>query len=336
MGEFIQYPDRLSLAQLPTPIQALTRFPEKHAFGDCSIFIKRDDQTGAVTSGNKVRKLEFVLADALANKATVLITCGGVQSNHCRTTVLLAAQLGLQCHLILRGEAGELDNPDGNFFINHIVGAEISCYSSRDFKAHFNRILAGLMSDYQAKGETPYFIPMGASDGTGVWGYVNACQEISEFCATTQTRFTDIVCATGSGGTLAGLIAGNAIYKLGAQVHGINVCDNAVYFKQKVRQDLIEWHRKYDIRDIDVNELDINIIDGYVGAGYAKADKEVIETIKEMARSQGLILDPIYTGKAFNGLIREIGKGTFNASANILFLHTGGVFGLYSQRDKFY
>lgn len=328
------WPNRLSLARLPTPVEPLQRFFNDGDVGNCRVWIKRDDQTGCVTSGNKVRKLEFTLAEALEQKASVLITCGGVQSNHCRTTALLASRLGLKCHLLLRGEPDELKNKSGNLFLNQLVGAEISCYSSVVFKRDFNKLLEQTCQFYLDKGEKPFFIPMGASDATGVWAYINACKELSESQGQLPA-FTDIVCATGSGGTLAGLIAGNALFDLGARVHGINVCDNAAYFERKVMEDLNAWQQKYDPVGIDVNKLEVNIVDGYVGEGYARASGEVISMIKRMAQVEGIILDPIYTGKAFYGLVSEIQKGYFGRDARILFIHTGGVFGLFSQAEKF-
>jgi D-cysteine desulfhydrase len=332
----LRTPPRLPLAQLPTPIQALQRIAIAQA--DTKIWLKRDDLTGCATSGNKVRKLEFTLAEAKQAGADVIITCGGVQSNHARATAILGAQLGLKVHLLLRGEPEELSGK-GNHFLDQLAGATITCYPSRIYVSQFRQLVDDLCAHYRQQGLNPYFITTGASDATGVWGYLHACEEIRMQSRALGVHFDHIVCAVGSGGTLAGLVAGEKIHGLNSTIWGINVCETAEIFEQKSRQDLRDWQLKFPASvdaAIDVEQLPIRVIDGYVGAGYGKADVPVYELILQLARKEGILLDPTYTGKAFFGLLAELQKGRFQSArvgeeCNILFIHTGGLFGLLAD-----
>ena len=325
----VLYPPRLSLAQIPTPLIPVDRLSER--IGGPRIWIKRDDQTGSGVSGNKIRKLEFSLAKALQQGCDTVITCGGVQSNHCRTTAILCASLGLKCHLILRGSEGE--DIDGNLFLDYLVGAQTSFYSNQDYQVRGDEITAHWEQHYRNLGNKPFSIPVGASDGTGLWGYVAASEELSSDFKANNIHPGHIVSATGSGGTQAGLIAGNSLFGLNAKVWGVNVCDDEAYFLAKVRKDLLQWQEWY-AQPLDVSSLSIDVIDGYVGAGYAKASKAVFETIKLVARLEGVILDPVYTGKAFYGMLDQIKQGRFDGSDDIVFVHTGGIFGLFPQRSQ--
>lgn len=327
----VPYPNRLSLAQLPTPIHPLDRFSAKNGL-DCRLWIKRDDLTGCAASGNKVRKLEFILAEAQLQGADVIITCGGVQSNHARATAILSAQLGMQCHLLLRGEPEELTRT-GNHFLDLLAGANISHYPSREYLAQFETLLNELIQEYRRQGLKPYFIPTGGSDPTGVWGYVQAAAEIR--AASAAMSFDHIVCACGSGGTLAGLIAGASLSGLPAKIWGINVCDTAEHFRHKVLHDLVDWKQKYS-QTCEIDSQAVRIIDGYVGRGYGKSDAPVYRVIRELAALEGILLDPIYTAKAFCGMLSEIKKGQLKDAREVLFIHTGGLFGLMADRDIHY
>ncbi|MCL4154948.1 UNVERIFIED_CONTAM: hypothetical protein GTU68_029944, partial [Idotea baltica] len=288
--------------------------------------------TGSVTSGNKIRKLEFTLARAKEQGANVIITCGGVQSNHCRATAILGAQLGFKVHLILRGE--EPNDLDGNLFLDHLSGAEISYFSPKYYNARLDFIVQEVSDEYRKEGLSPYFITTGASDATGVWGYFQAAEEIALQEKELGFSFDKIVCATGSGGTQAGLTAGALSSELKADVIGIAVCDNEEYFLEKVRQDILEWKTMYKL-DFDLRGLNINVNDNYVGPGYAKAQPEVFRLIKKVMQSEGIGLDPVYTGKAFYGLLEELREGRLDGE-NILFIHTGGLFGLFAQREQYF
>jgi D-cysteine desulfhydrase len=326
----IVFPPRLHLAQLPTPIHPLDRFS---SFIDSPVrlWIKRDDLTGCAASGNKIRKLEFTLAEAQQQGADVIITCGGVQSNHARATALLGAQLGFKVHLLLRGEAEEL-KLTGNYLLDHLAGASISCYPSSVYVSQFDQLVEELIFDYRRRGHKPYFITTGASDSTGVWGYIKGVEELHLQMQQINVSFDHLVCACGSGGTLAGLVAGQHIFQLDCQVWGINICDDAAHFEKKSRDDLRSWRKKFK-RPENIDEWPIHVIDGYVGRGYGKSDKQVYDTIKQLAALEGIILDPVYTGKAFQGLINEIQQGKFQSAKNILFIHTGGIFGLMADSE---
>lgn len=323
-------PARLSLAQLPTPLQLLERLSAE--VGGPRIWVKRDDLTGSVLSGNKVRKLEFALAQALSEGCDSIITCGGSQSNHARATALLCAQLGLHCRLILRGV---VQPPyDGNLLLDHLAGADITIHPEPVYNPNLEQLLADAAAQLRAQGRRPFIIPTGASDGIGLWGYAAACRELREDFARHGIAPRHIVCATGSGGTQGGLNAGVVLEGIDASVWGVAVCDGEAYFRRKVREDLREWQQRYAV-PLDVESLPVRVIDGYVGPGYAQADAPVIATIERVARTEGLILDPVYTGKAFHALLSELPKGRFGNAGDVVFIHTGGVFGIFPQRAHF-
>ncbi|WP_101756985.1 D-cysteine desulfhydrase family protein [Oceanicoccus sp. KOV_DT_Chl] len=331
----VTYPPRISLAQTPTPLQLLERLSAE--IGGPRIWVKRDDMTGSAVSGNKIRKLEFTLAKALADGCDTIITCGGVQSNHCRTTAILCAQLGLQCHLILRGADNE--PVDGNLLLDRLVNAQISYYSNAEYQRRGDEIYQHWIEHYAAQGRKAMAVPVGASDGIGLWGYIACCEELKTDFANANIQPKHIISATGSGGTQGGLTAGSALFNLGAQVHGINVCDDEQYFLNKVHQDLLQWQQWYAgllPADFSIEQLAVSVIDGYVGRGYAQASAEVFATIKHVAQLEGLILDPVYTGKAFDGMIDQIRQGRFADSEDIVFVHTGGILGLFAQREQLF
>ncbi len=317
---------RIELARLPTPLVPLDRLSAE--IGGPRIWLKRDDLTDTTASGNKLRKLEFSVAQALAEHATVLITCGGVQSNHCRATAVIAAQLGLKCQLLLRGRERE-EPADGNLLLDQLVGAEVR-YVSLDEWQNLGEVFEETEAAWRDRGEVPFSIPTGASDEIGLWGYINACQELKADFANNGIDPGFMVSATGSGGTLGGLIVGRQLEQLGTQMVAFNVCDDEAYFVEKISSDIAKWQNRYE-HDLG-GTPPINVIDGYVGPGYGRADPHVFETIHRVARLEGVIFDPVYTGKAFDGMLTEIGKGRFDGADDIVFLHTGGLFGLFPQR----
>jgi D-cysteine desulfhydrase len=321
---------RISLARLPTPLQPLQRFCAKHDLPP--IWIKRDDLTDAAASGNKLRKLEFSVAEAIEQGATALITCGGTQSNHCRATAIVAASLGLKCHLLLRGEP-ELP-ADGNLLLDQLVGANITYLPSRGYNGRLPGEIAKIQEQYAARDELAFAIPIGASDEIGLWGYIVACEELKADFANHDLAPDYIVSATGSGGTAGGLIIGNAAYELGAEVLSVNVCDDEAYFVNKISTDFSSWQDRYGQPEF-AQSLPIQIIDGYVGPGYGMADQAIYDTIAELARTEGIILDPVYTGKAFHGLITELKSGRLKPEREVVFIHTGGIFGLFPHRSHF-
>lgn len=322
-------PPRISLARLPTPVQLLERLSDETG---TRIWLKRDDLTDLVASGNKTRKLEYSIGQALEEKADVLVTWGGVQSNHCRATAAMAARLGLKSHLLLRGQ--EPDDYDGNLMLDHLLGAEVSFLPLDEYRA-MDETYDRIATNYADKGLKTYAIPVGASDEVGLWGYINCAEELARDCAEHEIEVDAIVSATGSGGTLGGLIIGNAISQVAKSVHGINVCDDEEFFLNKIGIDFNAWSARYQ-SELDINQLSINVIDGYVGPGYGRATQDVFETIRKLAELEGIILDPVYTGKAFDGMLREIRSGRFEGMKDIIFVHTGGLFGLFPQRQELF
>lgn len=328
----INYPSRLSLANLPTPITRLDRF--KIPGVDTRIWVKRDELTGTEVSGNKIRKLEFCFAEARDQGCKVVITCGGVQSNHCRATAILGARLGFKVHLILRGEKPEM--PEGNLLLDYLSGATIDYIPQREWKSHFD-YAHELVQRYANEGQKALFIPTGASDEVGLWGYIAASEELKQDFQRLELTPDYIVTATGSGGTQAGLIVGNQLFDLQSQVRAFNVCDDAAWFENKIREDVTLWKQRYEI-DIDAGSLPIETVEGYVGPGYGVAEQPVFDLIRQLATTEGLFLDPVYTGKAFYGMVEELAKGDTGALAgarDVLFVHTGGLFGVFPQQDNF-
>ena len=318
-------PSKIELAQLPTPLQPMDRLSER--YGGPRIWIKRDDLTGCGTTGNKVRKLEFILADVLDKRRDTVITCGGIQSNHCRATAILGAQLGLKTHLLLR-----LDSPadnSGNLFISRLTGAEITYLD----KAEYSKLdihVKEWLKHYSDRGQQPYFIPTGGSDSLGVCGYINASAELAIDFNENQIAPGAIILATGSGGTQAGLLLGCGLHSIDSQIIGFAVCDDEAYFKNKIQSDMQAWlrcRRSYEPSKVP----EILIIDKYKGPRYGACLPEVYDVIKTIARLEGIILDPVYTGKAFYGMLREIERGRFDGVSDIVFVHTGGLFGLLAQ-----
>lgn len=326
----IKFPERIQLANLPTRIEKLGRLSE--ALGGPEIYIKRDDQTGTELSGNKVRKLEYSIKEALDNGCDYLITCGGLQSNHCRATVAAAVKLGMKSCLVLRGVQDS--EPVGNLLLDRLLGAEIRFITAEEYSDQRTEIMEGIKHEMEQKGFKPYIIPEGASNGIGSFGYYTAMEEIIGQEKEMNMHFDCIVLATGSGGTYSGLWLANKLHNNPADIYGIIVGSDAEYFKSRIPEILNESMKYLDV-NIPVSKDEINIIEDYVGRGYALSSPEELEFIADLARSEGVILDPVYTGKAMYGLCNEIKKGTFKDHKNILFIHTGGLYGLFPQGNLF-
>lgn len=330
----LSFPPRLNLAQTPTPMQRLARVSDELGV---NIWMKRDDLTGCTLSGNKVRKLEFTLAEALSQGCDSIVTCGGLQSNHCRATALLGAQLGLKVVLVLRGETEEA--ADGNLLLDYLAGAEVRQYPVRQFTQSLPDLLGQAAESLRSEGRKPFVIPTGASDGIGIWGYIAATKELGADFSRERIVPSHIVMATGSGGTQAGLTLGAYLQGWKTQVIGMAVCDDEHYFQQKVRADMLDWQQRYESlmggKAKAAEDCNILVNDRYIGPGYARADKAVFETIRWLARTEGVVLDPVYTGKAFHGLLEEVRAGRMADAKDIVFVHTGGVFGNFPQREEF-
>ena len=333
-------PPRVRLANLPTRGQWLrygqTDRPREDA-ERFKIWLKHDDHTGSELMGNKVRKLEYLMAEALAESATHVITCGGEQSNHARATAFAATQLGLKSILILRTDDPE--NPPaatGNILLDRLVGAELQWISRpawRD-RAH---LLAEAAARVRRGGDRPYVIPEGGSNALGSWGYLRAMHELADDLdgIASPERPVTVVYACGSGGTAAGLILGAKLLGLrarGIRLAAINVCDDRAYFVDVISRICADAEARWQL-GAHVTEADIDIVDGHVGRGYAKSRPEELATIRDVCRSDGIVLDPVYTGKAFHGMVTELAADPARFGAAIAFLHTGGVFGLFAPSD---
>ncbi len=325
----IDLPPRLHLAQTPTPLQLLTRVSEELGV---NVWMKRDDLTGSVLSGNKVRKLEFSLARAKQEGCDHIVTCGGLQSNHCRATALLGAQLGLSVTLVLRGH--QEDVADGNFLLDKLSGATIKTFAPRDYTSNLTEILESEARAISARGGKAFVIPTGASDGIGIWGYVSAAMELQEDFNHHRILPSHVVMATGSGGTQAGMSLG--AHQLGweTEILGMAVCDDEDYFVRKVRQDIDDCAQRYNLA-INSEDVPVRVNSDYVGPGYAQAEDEIFEMIAKLARTEGVVLDPVYTGKAFYGLVSELKAGRLRGARDLVFVHTGGVFGNFPFRQRF-
>lgn len=323
-------PKRISLAHLPTPLEHLRRLSQEYG---TTIYVKRDDYTGSEISGNKVRKLEFAVAEALQQGADMLITCGGLQSNHARATAVAAAKVGIKSCLILRGNPEE--QPDGNYLLDLLLGARIKFVTPEQYRSEIKNIFQATKEELEKEGYKPYIIPEGASNGIGTFGYAATIKELTTQEQELGFTFNKIVVAVGSGGTYAGLLLGAKLHGQEREIYGVNVCDDAEYFTNRIEKTLAEA-QGYLAEKVQIERREIRIMDGYVGPGYGLNNPEHLAIIRKVAQLEGLILDPVYTGKAMTGLLAELQKGQyFTAQDKVLFIHTGGHFGLFPVRDRF-
>jgi D-cysteine desulfhydrase len=330
----LNYPAHLEIARKGTPLQKMERLSEELGV---EIFFKRDDLTGCELSGNKIRKLEFLLADARAKGADTVITCGGAQSNHCRATALAAVRVGLNSTLLLRTEDPVNPPPShGNILLNRLAGAELIWITPAEYKERHERFEME-QERLSVQGKVAYIIPEGGSNQLGSWGYVKGMEEIAnDLTAIGAEDFdeTTVLSATGSGGTTAGLVLGARLLGLDLRVTGVNVCDDEDYFVSEIGRICQGFIKDYSV-DIAINSSDIDIVDGYVGRGYALSTQEELKAIYDLAQLEGVVLDPVYTGKAFYGMVSEIRKNRSAFGKRIVFVHTGGLFGLFPVADKF-
>lgn len=324
-------PPHILIAQLPTPIESLERLSCNWA--GPKILVKRDDLTGVPLTGNKIRKLEFFARAAIDTGCDTLITCGAIQSNHARATAIVAAKLGLGSYLLLRGEAGA--TYEANLLLDKLVGARVKYVDHQQYFEAQN-IMADMAQELAKEGHKAYVIPEGGSNALGCMGYIKAIQELKAQLEAGAERLDYIITPVGSGGTMAGLLLGVKLFNLDCRVIGINVSSTAKHHCKRVLHIIEDTIKLFDL-GISIDPDEIEIIDGYVGEGYAKSSFEEIEFIRQVARTEGLLLDPVYTGKTMYGLAGEIKKGRFHSGQTILFLHTGGIFGLFTRHlDDFW
>ncbi len=321
----LPYPPRVHLARTGTPLEPL---PRTSAALGVEVLVKRDDLTGAELTGNKVRKLEFLFAEAEAAGADTVITCGGEQSNHCRATALAAARRGLRCRLVLRtDDPARPPATTANILLDRLAGATIRWISRPDW-ARRTELMDEEAAAVRTAGGVPYVIPEGGSSATGSWGYVAAAGELADDLAALPARPTTVIYACGSGGTGAGLVLGAKLHGLTARVAGVNVCDDRPYFVRAIGRICADMIARWSL-PATVTDADIDIVDGHVGLGYAKSRPEELATIRDLCRRDGLVLDPVYTGKAFHGVVTELARDRGRFGERVVFVHTGGVFGLF-------
>lgn len=312
----------VTLALRPTPLQRMERLSAELGI---DLWFKRDDLTGASLSGNKVRKLELLLGDAVAAGADTVLTCGGIQSNHARATAIAAAQLGLQSVLILRGTPP--DRLEGNLLLDRLVGARIRWVTPEQYRER-DAVFAEEVAKLRADGRRPYVIPEGGSNALGALGYARAWDELETQAAVTGVRFDSVVCAVGSGGTLAGLLAGARLRNFTGRVVGVNVCDDAPTFERIVGDLLDELGDRWGI---PATGPAVELLDGFVGRGYALSTPEELALLRHVATLEGQILDPVYTGKALFGLVSTLRQSRAAFGERVAFLHSGGIFGLFPK-----
>jgi D-cysteine desulfhydrase len=319
---------RLSLAFLPTPIEELRVL--SRTLGGPRILIKRDDLTGLALGGNKTRKLEFLLADALARKATVLVTAGAAQSNHCRQTAAAAAKCGLKCALVLGGE--ETGTPNGNLLLDGLLGAEVH-WTARERRIERMEELA---EELRGKGERPYVIPYGGSNGVGALGYYFAMAEALDQLGSMRIRPAVMLVASSSGGTQAGLVAGAKVAGYDGKIIGVSI-DKGERGPEPFEEEMAAIANA-TLAGAGSGERvtpgDFDVAYDYLGAGYGILGDPEREAIRLLARLEGVLLDPVYTARAMGGLIDMIRRGEITSADTVMFWHTGGAPALFAYASE--
>ncbi len=327
VAEMIASQERVELAFLPTPVHDLSALSRK--LGGPRLLIKRDDQTGLATGGNKTRKLEFLIADALKQGADTVITAGAPQSNHCRQTAAAAARCGLNCELVLGGPKPEL--PNGNLLLDVFFGAGLNFTE----KSKRNETMQAVADGLKTQGKSPYIIPVGGSNAIGALGYVDALRETVEQLNGLNLSVDRIVFATSSGGTQAGLALGAKLLKFESQILGISIdqekLDGRPYQVELVQianecSELLSQKHAFEIEDFDINY-------DYLGQGYGIVGDLERDAVSVLAQTEGILLDPVYAGRAFGALLNLISKGEINADETVLFWHTGGSSALFAYAE---
>ncbi|WP_152348684.1 D-cysteine desulfhydrase [Brevibacterium sp. CFH 10365] len=316
----------------PTPLERLERFSS--VVGGPTVYMKRDDQLGLTEGGNKTRKLEFLVADAQAQGADTLVTAGGVQSNHCRLTMSAASREGMRCALVLEDGPVVSDETDfsGNYFLDHLLGANTITRvdNGANLAEEMNRIADELRDD----GHIPYVIPVGGSNEIGATGYMRCVDEILCQLDESNVEASAVVCASGSGGMQAGLVAGLIARQRTIPVIGVNVSRGSSEQEKKVLK-LVESVLDRVGSTESVPRESVFCIDEYVGPGYGLPTPGMVDAVRTMAKTEGILLDPVYTGKAAAGLIDLIEKERLDATGNAIFVHSGGVPALYARANLF-
>jgi L-cysteate sulfo-lyase len=323
---------RIKLGHWPTPLEPMERLTK--ALGGPNLWIKRDDCTGLASGGNKTRKLEFLLAEALSLGADTVLTHGATQSNHTRQTAAAAARLGLKCEVALEDRTGSIEHDylqSGNVLLDHLMGATVHHFPGG---TNMDNALQQLAEHVMRRGGKPYVIPGGGSNPTGALGYVSCALELLQQANNMQLRIDHVVHATGSAGTQAGLVAGFQAMNSAVPVLGIGTRapreaqEDKVYALARRTAALLGAEsavgREHVVANCD-----------YVGPGYGRPTQGMIDAVRRVARTEGILLDPVYSGKAMHGLIHLIENNYFRRGENVMFVHTGGSVGLFAYEHVF-
>ena len=327
-----QFPRR-GYVKEPTPIEFLPNFSK--AMGNkVNVYIKRDDLLPGAAGGNKTRKLDFSIADALAQGADTIITCGAVQSNHARLTLAWAVHEGLDCHLVLEERVKGTYNPDasGNNFLFHLMG--VKSITVVPGGSPMMEEMEKLAAKLRAEGKKPYIVPGGASNPVGATGYVACAQEIMQQMFDMGVNFDHIVVPSGSAGTHAGMVAGIYGNNMNIPVSGIDVSRPREVQEEIVHKLAVATLERIGAK-VELPKEAVRCFDSYYQPGYSLPNDGMVEAVKMLARTEAILLDPVYSGKAFSGLIDLIRKDYFPKGANVLFLHTGGSPALYAYLPTF-
>jgi D-cysteine desulfhydrase len=319
---------RTKLGFFPTPITELKRL--SNYLNGPQIYIKRDDLTGLALGGNKTRKLEYLIADALNNGCDSVITGGAEQSNHCRQTAAAAAICGLECHLALGGE--EPDEANGNFLIDKLLGAKI--HWTGEFRK--GEKIPEIVERLRLTGKKPYIIPYGGSNPIGVYGFIEAMNELKQELVDLKININNIVFASSSGGTHSGIIIGNEVYNVGANIIGIDIdkaADEDPYIERLLN--LLNLSSEFCGYNKTFTKDHIVLCKEYLGDGYGIVGELERNAIKLLARLEGILVDPVYTGRVLGGMIDMIEKKYFSRTDKILFWHSGGIPALFTNQNLF-
>ena len=326
MGSVTNPPARIELALAPTPIMKLERLSRRLGV---ELYMKRDDLTGLLESGNKIRKLEFLVGDALAQEADTLITVGTLQSNCCRAVSAVAARLGLRAVVAVKGERPAAY--DGNLLLNRMLGAEVRYLTDEEFK-HYPIALEAIAEDVRRRGGKPYIIPESGSNEIGALGYLECAVELAEQIGHGAPRFDTIALTAFSGGSQAGLLMGRQLAGLPSEIVGVPIAFSADHVRSYVAETIGKAVRRFGF-SIDVPKT-IHLLDGYQGAGRAGVDDAELSLLISLAREEGVMLDPVYTAKAFGGLLDALQRDPKVFGQRVCFIHTGGIFSLFPLRES--
>ncbi len=316
---------RIELAYVPTPLLRLERLSAELGV---ELWIKRDDLTGLLETGNKIRKLEFLIGEALAQGADTLVTCGTLQSNCCRTVAAVCARLGMNAVLALKGTPPA--EYDGNLLLGRLLGAEVRYCTDEEWE-NIDEVMQDLAARVRAAGHSPYIIPESGATVVGALGYLTCGQEIAEQVRHGAPAFDTIVITAFTGGSQAGLVMATQLAGLRAEIVGVPVAWPGSRVRGYVVDVIEQARRRFGLPVAAPTE--VRLIDGYQGAGRAEIRGEEMEMVLKLARMEGVILDPVYTAKAFSALVDRLRRDPRELGPRVCFIHTGGVFSVFPFRS---